>query len=98
MDFDERKVLVDEAHLVFVALQGVREERLVHARAVGALEVVEVDDGDLGVGISADGTAGDVDVGAGILGQVEGLKAGQFLAVGGDKEGDDLRLGTAAIA
>jgi hypothetical protein len=54
----ERVVLVDEAHLVLVALQGGGKERLVHAGAVGALEVVEVDDRDLGRGIAADGAAG----------------------------------------
>ncbi len=63
-----------------------------HARAVGALEVVEVDDGDFGSGVAADGAAGDVDVGARILGEVEGFKAGELLAVGGDEEVDDLGM------
>ena len=34
------------------------EELLVHARAVGAFQVVEVDDGYLGRGVAADGAAG----------------------------------------
>jgi hypothetical protein len=74
------------------------KERLVHAGAVGALEVVEVDDGDLGGGIAADGAAGNVDAGAGILGQVEGLKARQLLAVGRDEEVDHLRMIATASA
>ena len=93
MHVGERKVLVDEPHLVLVARQGGGKQRLVHARAVGALEVVEVDDGDLGCGIAADRAAGNVDCGGGILGQVEGLQMGQLLAVGGDQEVDYLRLG-----
>jgi hypothetical protein len=55
-------------------------------RAVGALEVVEVDDGDLGRRIAADGAAGDVDGRGGVFAQVEGFKTAQLLAVGGDQE------------
>ena len=77
MNFFERKILVDEADLVFVAVERGGKEGLVHAGAVGALEVVKVDDGDLGGGVAADGAVGDVDVRAGFFGEVEGVEAGR---------------------
>src|SRR5208282_4428818 len=86
MNFSERKVLVDEADLVFVVVYCGRKEGLMHAAAVGALEIVEADDRDFGVRIAADGAAGDVDREDGIVGQVEGIEVGQGLAVGGDQE------------
>ena len=92
MNFEERKVLVDEADLVLVVVQGGGKERLVHAGAVRALEVVEVDDGDLGVGVAADGAAGDVDVGAGIIGQVKVSRRASFLLSVEMRKFDDLGL------
>jgi hypothetical protein len=60
-----------------------------HAGAVGALEVVEVDDGDQGGGVAADGTTGDIDIEGRILSDVEGVELGQGLVVVGDEEVDD---------
>jgi len=62
----------------------------VHARAVGALQIVEVNDGHFCVWISANRPTGDVDVKDGIFGEVEGLKASELRIVGRDAEADFL--------
>ncbi len=81
MHLRKREVLVDEAHLVLVALQSRRKQRFVHLRAVGALEVVEVDHRHLGCGVSAHRSARNIDVEGWILRQIEGLEPRQRLAV-----------------
>jgi len=59
VDFDQRKVLVDEAHHALVMVERGRKQLFVHAGAVGALKVVVVDDGHLGMALprTADGRA-----------------------------------------
>ena len=48
MDLRERIVFVDERHPVAVFLENLRKQRVVHARAKRAFEIVEVDHHDLG--------------------------------------------------
>src|SRR5512146_3234697 len=91
MDLDEREILVYDAYLILVARHRGGEQLLVHAGAVRALQVIEVDDGDLRLGISPYGAACNIDVRRRIAGQVVGLKPGQLFTIGRDKEVDDLR-------
>ena len=84
MHFGQRVILIDESHQVFVMVDGHREELLVHARAIRALEVVEIDHRHFGVGIAADGTAGDGDGIGGILRQVDRVQVDELGAVIGD--------------
>src|SRR5579862_9582865 len=84
VDFLQREVLVNKLDQALVVVDGGGEEGLVHAGAITALQVVEVDDRDLGIGISADRAVGDVDVEGGILHQVEGFQARQLGVVGRD--------------
>ena len=53
-----------------------------HAGAVGALQVIKVDHGDLCVRIAADRTSLHIDGRRWILRQIESLEARQRLAVG----------------
>jgi len=53
----------------------------VQAGAIRALEIVKVDDGHLGVGISTDGTAGNVDGKDRVAGEIEFLETRQGLTV-----------------
>ena len=69
-----------------------RKKRLVHSSAVGALQIVEADDRDLGRGISPDGPAGHIDGEDRVVEQVKLLQAGQGLAVSGDQKIDHLRF------
>jgi len=93
MNLHQRVILVDVPHLVFVARQGVGKQRLVHAGAVGAFQIVEVDHRDLGRWIAANGPAGNVDRKQRVLVQAESVQVGQGLAVGGDEEVDHRLLG-----
>jgi len=90
MNFGQRIIFVDEADLVLVAVKRLRKKGRMHARAVGALQIVEVNDGHFCVWISANRPTGDVDVKDGIFGEVEGLKASEFCIVGRDEEADFL--------
>ncbi len=57
-----------------------------HASAVRAFKVVEVDYRDLGRGIAADRPSCGIDVEGRVLGEVEGFQTRQRLPVGGDQE------------
>jgi len=86
VEFGERVVEVDEADFVLVAIEGHGKELLMHAGAVGALEVVIINDRDLGGGVAANRPVVDRDVPGGNVVEVEGFKARERLVVGGDEE------------
>src|ERR1700676_2789668 len=62
VDLDKRVILVDEPHLILVALHCVREQGLVHAGAVRAFQVIVVDDRNLCFRVAADGPSSHIDV------------------------------------
>ena len=82
VDFGQWIIFVDKADFVLVAIERLREQGRVHARAVGALQVVEVDHGHFGGWISTDRATGYVDIEDRILCEVEGLEARQLCVVG----------------
>ena len=88
MNVGKRVILIDEAHQVFVMVDGRREEFLVHPRAIRALEVVKVDDRHFGVGVATDGTTRDGDGIGGILRKIERVHVDELGVVIGDKEVD----------
>ena len=90
------EVAVDDVDLVAVAGGEGWKEGGVHAGAVGALEVVEADDGDGGGGWAAAGrTAFRGDEQLGVLRDVVGVELGEGLRIPGDQEQE--RLGGFAI-
>ena len=92
----QRKVLIDDADLVSIALRDCGEEGLVEPSTVGALEVVEVDD-DHGRGGRAATCWPSVggDERAGVSGDIVFGELGDRLAVVRDKKAD--RVGSLSL-
>src|ERR1035437_4596767 len=67
-----------------------------HTRTERALQIVEVDDGHLCLGIAADGPTEDIDSGAGSFGQVKLLQPRQRIIVLRNQKNRGLLLGTVA--
>src|SRR6266700_3124880 len=90
MDFDEREIFVDEKYAIGVFLQHLGEERLVHAGAERALEIVIVDDNNFGIFVAARGSTLNVDflhhLCIGVLREVQLGHADESLAVLGKQE------------
>src|SRR5580692_129226 len=88
--FVERTVFVNELDEALVVVQRGGEQFGVHPGAERALQIVEVDDGYLGGGVSANRPAGEVDGGAGIFGQIEFRHANERLVVVRNHHVEDL--------
>src|SRR5712692_4791211 len=90
MNFGQREILVDEDHAIAVLLEQLWEERLVHARAEGALEVIVVNSDHLGILVAAGGATFDINLlhhfSIRILAEVEFGHADQRLPVLGKKK------------
>ena len=57
----QRKIFIDDLHLIAIGLQDVRKKRLMHSGTEWALKVVVIYDHDLGLFVSTPGTAAQVD-------------------------------------
>src|SRR3569833_1238765 len=88
VNLGERIVFVDETNLVLVTVHSLRKKGRVHAGTIWALQIVEVDYGNFCVWVSANGTAGNVDVEDGIFGEVERFEPREFCVVRGDEKVD----------
>ena len=84
--FVERVILVNKANLIFVVIERGGKERLVHAGTIGAFQVVEVDHGDLCIGVASNRPARGVDRECGIFIEIKLFQACQGFAIGRDQE------------
>ena len=91
--FAQRIVFVDESHLILVMLERGRKKFLVHARAIGAFQIVEVDNRHLRCGIAPDRPSRDWNSVGRILRQVERILVDELCAVVRDQKIDDLGFG-----
>src|ERR1700724_742852 len=88
VNFGERVVLVDEAHQALVVVLRSGKELLVHAGAVGALQIVVVYDRDLGLGVAAHRPLRNRVDRLRVLADVELLEPCQCVAVLGQQKRD----------